>query len=88
MKLKHNKADNHHYLHSDNDQPLICPHQDAGTRIVVEENFAKQPTQRIVKDHMVCGTWCALFRWKLDEAKQYAEQLCCNKSLIRVKVEE
>lgn len=64
MKLKKNPSDNHYYLHSDQDQPLICPHQDQGTEVVITPNKLQPnmpPKQEIIKKHLVCGSWCALF---------------------------
>lgn len=81
MNLKKHPSDGHYYLHTDQGQPLICPHQDNGTEIIVEPNRLQPnqpPKQTIQKQHMVCGTWCALFRAETGMDAFTCQQLCGN----------
>jgi hypothetical protein len=83
MKLKKNPENNHYYLHNNNDQPLICPHQDAGTEIRIEQPKlqGQQPKQFIDKRHMPCGSWCALFRLRNTQDKLHFVDQECGDSL-------
>jgi hypothetical protein len=75
MKLK--KQGDFLMLHSDNDLPMYCPHQDGGSTVEMTQDSSvqvagKQPSvkQVIHKNHMICGTWCALFRHEQDDTNK------------------
>jgi len=86
MKLK-KQPDGHFYLHSDSGQPLICPHQDAGTEIRIEQPKlqGQQPKQFIDKRHMICGSWCALFYHHVNEDNRtlYMQKCMASGSRLR-----
>jgi hypothetical protein len=91
MILKKNPDNGYYFLHNENDQPLLCPHQDLGNEVQLIESKlqGQQPKQLISKRHMNCGNHCALFRWSQTAAPKYADQLCASKSIIRIdKVEQ
>lgn len=92
MKLK-KLEDGNHYLHSDEDKMLICPHTDGGSVVtVVQEKLqvaGNQPkvAQHIQKQPLGCGSWCALFRMSTEMDAFSCEQLCSTGNVFTATAE-
>ena len=78
--------DPNHYLHQQNGQTVSCPFTDGGmlTQFIQDEskltldNQPVPPKQHSIKQHVTCGTWCALFRQSNTEGIVRIEQHCGN----------